>query len=103
MHLKRNKVLHNATLSAKFINYTKFDSSLLIDNCLISDVDIRYSQNLLDDITLDPDWDLYQQSTDSSLCSSNSGGSGGKIFFRNEATGEFVVYLVQFKALVKII
>ena len=26
-----------------------------------------------------------------------------KIFFRNEATGEFVVYLVQFKALVKII
>ena len=52
----------------------------MIDNCLISDVDIRYSQNLLDDITLDPDWDLYQQNTDSSLCSSNSGGSGGMIF-----------------------
>ena len=51
----------------------------MIDNCLISDVDIRYSQNLLDDITLDPDWDLYQQNTDSSLCSSNSGGSGGTL------------------------
>ena len=60
------------SFNCKSFSFNQYKS---IDNCHISDVDLRFSQDLLDDITPDSDWNLYRQS-DSSQCSSNSGGSG---------------------------
>ena len=60
-------------------NSFSFNRYKSVDNCHVSDVDLRFSQNLLDDITSDPDWDLYRQ-TDNPQCSSNSGGSGGEYY-----------------------
>ena len=62
------------SFNCKSFSYSRYKS---VDNCHISDVDLRFADNLLDDITSDPDWDLYRQS-DITKCTSTSGGSGGK-------------------------
>ena len=46
-----------------------------IDNCLLSNVNLGFYDNL-DDVLTDSQWDLYRQSNDFQ-CSTDSGGSGG--------------------------
>ena len=46
-----------------------------IDNCLLSNVNLGFYDNL-DDVLADSQWDLYRQSNDFQ-CSTDSGGSGG--------------------------
>ena len=49
-----------------------------IDNCLLSNVNLGFYDNL-DDVLADSQWDLYRQSNDFQ-CSSDSGGSGGMYY-----------------------
>ena len=46
------------------------------DNCLLSNVNLGFSDNF-DDIISDPQWDLYRQFNDLQ-CSSDLDGSSGK-------------------------
>ena len=49
-------------------------SILSSNNCQLSDLDVRFSDNL-DDINSDSDWDLFRQFNDFQ-CSTGTGGGG---------------------------
>ena len=55
--------------------YFRFNN---VDNCHISDVNLRFAGPNIEDILSDPNWDLYRQE-DTSECSASFGGSGGKL------------------------